>query len=127
MNVLQSGGLRTNIPATKWIILVTTDIEMLFIPNSDLDAANRFAEITVAIMRSRAFHETALNVSARNNCSRCPVNCNATEQTRSQLLKDCANLQKPWPTTRCTNERISRSLRWCSPLLSQQVRAYASV
>ena len=65
MNVLQSGGFRTNIPAAKWIILVTTDIEMLFIPNSDLDAANRFAEITVAIMRSRAFHETALNVSAR--------------------------------------------------------------
>jgi len=86
VNVLQSNGFRTDVPAAKRIILVATNVEMLSIPNSDLDAANRFAEITVTIM-GRAFHETALNVSARN----CfvpggPVSSNATDSAPDSIV-----------------------------------------
>ena len=53
MNILQGDGLRADIPAAEWVVLVPADLQSLIAISSDLNPADRFAEIATAIM-SRA-------------------------------------------------------------------------
>jgi hypothetical protein len=72
VKILQGDGLRADVPSAERIVIVTADVETLVGLNSDLDAAYRFAEIAVAIMRG-AFvggsHVTVLANSELLNAS----------------------------------------------------------
>jgi len=50
MDVLQGDRLRADIATTERIVLVAADIELAIAAHIDLDAANRFTDIAVAIM-----------------------------------------------------------------------------
>jgi hypothetical protein len=80
VNVLQRNGFGTNVSAAKRVILIAANVELLSIANSDLDAADRFTEMTVTKMRS-GFHDMLLvEVSVhRQNKS---TNSNAHFSTR---------------------------------------------
>jgi hypothetical protein len=50
VDVLEGNGFRTDIPSAERIVFVSADVKTPFAPDRDLDAADRFAEIAVAIM-----------------------------------------------------------------------------
>src|SRR5687767_6110293 len=52
VKVLQGDGFRTDITAAKWIVLVSTNVQTLVRTHRNPDAADRFAEIAITIMRS---------------------------------------------------------------------------
>ena len=63
VKILQGNGLRADVPAAERVVFVTADVETLIGLNSDLDAAYRFAEIAVLIMKGAivsASHGTVL-------------------------------------------------------------------
>ena len=50
VKILQGNGLRADVTAAERVVFVTADVETLVSLNSDLDAADRFAEIAGAVM-----------------------------------------------------------------------------
>jgi hypothetical protein len=59
VDVLERNCLRANVSATERIVLISTNIKTLVTRNGDLDAAQGFAEIAVAIMRT-TFHSAQI-------------------------------------------------------------------
>src|SRR5882672_1412833 len=62
VQILQGDGLRADVAAAERVVFVTADVQTLIGLNSDLDAAYRFAEIAVAIMKGTIVgvsHDTA--------------------------------------------------------------------
>src|SRR5215204_298949 len=55
MKVLEGDSLRTDIAAAERIVFITADVEVFVGGSRDLDTADRFAEIAVAIM-NRVIH-----------------------------------------------------------------------
>src|SRR5215216_237997 len=59
VNVLQGDGFRADVAAAERIVFVAADLQALVTLHGDFDAADRFADIAVAIMR-RAGHGRAI-------------------------------------------------------------------
>ena len=51
VKISQGRGLRADVPSAERVVFVAADVETLVGLNGDFDAAYRFAEIAVAIMK----------------------------------------------------------------------------
>jgi hypothetical protein len=68
VQILQGGGLRADVPAAERVVFVTAYDQTSVVLNRDFDAAYRFAEIAVAIMRRAIVggsHGTVRGISSR--------------------------------------------------------------
>ena len=68
VKIWQGSGLRADVSSAERVVFVTADVQTLVGLNSDFDAAYRFAEIAVAIMKGAMVggsHGTVLANSGR--------------------------------------------------------------
>src|SRR5258705_9307927 len=73
VKILQGDGLRADVPSAERVVIVTADVETLVGLNSDLDAAYRFAEIAVAIMRGAIVGSSHVTVLAKSQSCRLSI------------------------------------------------------
>lgn len=68
VKILQRDSLRTDVTAAEWIVFVAPNIQPSLAFDGDLDAADRLAEIAVAVMRTRLRH---VLVNINSNSGKC--------------------------------------------------------